>query len=175
MSDLNQTDLVDGMIARLERANASAYERFTREGDGVVKSAPDVAGRLSAQQGRPVMPRRAMTPLIVLLALLLAVSAGVVTVAREPFLVDGAQFFARWANLWRARAASSPQLTPQAVAASASPISFEVPERLHKMEVDLANVAQQIEQIKVSQEQIIRRDAALSDRFKASEEQLIRD
>jgi hypothetical protein len=96
-----------------------------------------------------------MTPLlIVLLALLLAIYAGVVTAVREPFLADGAQLFARWANPWRARTALSPQAIPQAVAASASLNSFE-PERLHKMEVDLANVAQQIEKVKVSQEQII--------------------
>jgi septal ring factor EnvC (AmiA/AmiB activator) len=114
-----------------------------------------------------------MTPLVVLIVLLLPVSAAIVTAAREPFLAEGDKFFVRWENLWRARAAPSAQEIPLAVAASASPISSEL-ERLHKMEADLANLAQQIEQVKVSQEQIIRRDAALADQFKANEEQLIR-
>jgi hypothetical protein len=179
MSDLNQTDLLDGMIARLEKANASAYERFAREGERAVKSGPDEAGPPSAHQDRHVTPRRksprAMLPLIIQVALLLAVSAGIVAYSQKPFLADGARLFARWANPWRSTTASPLQGTAQSNSASASENPSEIAERVQNMEGDLASLKQQIDQIKLGQEQIIRRDVTVSDQLKANEELIIRD
>jgi hypothetical protein len=179
MSDLNQTDLLDGMIARLEKANANAYERFAREGERVVKSGPDEAGRPLADRDRLDTPQlespRAMLPLIVQVALLLAVAAGIVAFFQEPFLADEARLFARWANPWRSTTESPLRRTTEADSASASANPSEIAKRVQNMEEDLASLKQQIEQIKLGQEQIIRRDVTVSDQLKANEELIVRD
>jgi len=63
------------------------------------------------------------------------------------------------------------QTTPQDVAAPSSP---ELAQWLQTMARDLANVEQGIEQLKTSQEQMVRDNAELAEQLKASQEQMAR-
>jgi hypothetical protein len=166
MTDSNQTDLLDGMIARLEKANSSAYERFAHQRETALKSEQEEAPEPSDQRP-PIAPERQSPrarPLFVgLLALTLAASVCVTAFAREPSYVEAVKAFVRWANPWGSGALSQAQMTPKAGATVTPPISPEVPQHFQKMADDLANVEQQ----KASQEEAIRSDAAISERFKA--------
>ena len=181
MTDSNQTDLLDGMIARLEKANASAYERFAHQRETALKSKQEAAPEASDQRPPipPIAPERQSSrarPLFVgLLALTLAASVCVAAFAGEPSYVEAVKAFVRWANPWGSGALSQAQMTPKASAAVTPPISPEVPQQLQKMADDLANVEQQIERLKASQEEAIRSDAAMSEQFKASQQQIVRD
>jgi septal ring factor EnvC (AmiA/AmiB activator) len=178
MADSNQTDLLDGMIARLEKANASAYERFAHQRETALKSKQEAVPEASDQRP-PIAPERQSSrarPLFVgLLALTLAASVCVAAFAGEPSYVEAVKAFVRWANPWGSGALSQAQMTPKASAAVAPPISPEVPQQLQKMADDLANVKQQIERLKASQEEAIRSDATMSEQFKASQQQIVRD
>jgi hypothetical protein len=180
MADSNQTDLLDGMIARLEKANASAYERFAHQRETALKSKQEAAPEASDQPPiPPIAPERQSSrarPLFVgLLTLTLAASVCVAAFAREPSYVEAVKAFARWANPWGSGALSQAQMTPKAGATVTPPISPEVPQQLRKMADDLANVEQQIERLKASQEEAIRSGAAMSEQFKASQQQIVRD
>jgi uncharacterized protein YgiM (DUF1202 family) len=175
MIDSNQ---LDGMIARLEKANASAYERFAHQRETALKSNQEAAPEPSDQR-LPIAPERQSSrakPLFVgLFALTLAASVCVTAFAREPLYVEAVKAFFRWANPWGSEALSQAQMTPKAGATVAPPISPEVTQQLQKMADDLANVEQQIERLKASQEEAIRSDAAMSEQFKASQQQIVRD
>ena len=179
MTDSNQTDLLDGMIARLEKANASAYERFAHQRETALKSKQEAAPEPSDQRQPtpPIAPERQSSrarPLIVgLLALTLA--ASVAAFAREPSYVEAVKAFVGWADTWDSGTLSQAQMTPKAGATVTPPISPEVPQQLQKMADDLANVEQQIERLKASQAEAIRSDAAISEQFKASQQQIVRD
>ena len=113
MANPNQTDLLDGMIARLENANARAYEQFARAGERVSKSEQDASHHPSVQQKQPAVLKqqssRAMRSFVALIGLLLVASACVTAFAWEPSYGDAAKLiFGRWANGWILQAA--PQL-----------------------------------------------------------------
>jgi hypothetical protein len=181
MSDANQTDLLDGMIARLEKANASAYERFAQQRETALKSKQEAAPEPSDE--RPPIPTiaperqssRAKPLFVGLLVLMLAASVCIAAFAREPSYVEAVQAFARWANPWGSEAFSRAQMTPKAGAIVTPPISPEIPQQLRKMAEDLANAEQQIERLKASQEETNRGEAAMSEQFKASQQQTARD
>jgi hypothetical protein len=63
------------------------------------------------------------------------------------------------------------QTTPQDVASTAAPMSPELAQWLQTMARDLANMEQRIEQLKTSQEQMVRDNAAVAE-LKASQEQM---
>jgi hypothetical protein len=67
------------------------------------------------------------------------------------------------------------QATPQDVAPTAAPLSPELAQRLQTMARDLANVEQGIEQLKTSQEQMVRDNANLAEQLKAAQAQMARD
>jgi len=176
MPNPNQTDLIDGMIARLEKANAEAREQFARSDERVLKSEQHPLD----QEDPPAAPKRRSSragPLFVaLICLLLAASACVTAFAWEPSYGDAAKLiFARWANAFVLQTLPQARTIPQDSAAAAPPISPEIAQPLQRMADDLANVKKQIEQLKASQEQRIRRDAAIAEQFNTSQEQMERD
>jgi hypothetical protein len=67
------------------------------------------------------------------------------------------------------------QTTPQDVAPTAVPLSPELAQWLQTMARDLANVEQGIEQLKTSQEQMVRDNANLAEQLKAAQAQMARD
>jgi len=67
------------------------------------------------------------------------------------------------------------QTTPQDVAPTAAPSSPELAQWLQTMARDLANVEQGIEQLKTSQEQMVRDNAELAEQLKAAQAQMARD
>jgi uncharacterized protein YgiM (DUF1202 family) len=67
------------------------------------------------------------------------------------------------------------QTTPQDVAPTAAPLSPELAQWLQTMARDLANVEQRIEQLKTSQEQMVRDNAELAEQLKAAQAQMARD
>ncbi len=67
------------------------------------------------------------------------------------------------------------QTTPQDVAPTAAPMSPELAQWLQTMARDLANMEQRIEQLKTSQEQMVRDNAAVAEQLKAAQAQMARD
>jgi len=66
------------------------------------------------------------------------------------------------------------QTTPQDVGPTAAQVPPELPQLLQTMMRDLANVEQEIEQLKTSQEQMARDNAKVAEQVKASQEQMAR-
>jgi uncharacterized protein YgiM (DUF1202 family) len=176
MTNPNHTDL-EGMIARIEEANARAYEQLGRADENDLKSEPDSTRLPPARPDPPAASKRRLTrarPLFVaFIGLLLAASAGVTAFAWEPSYGDTAkQMIARWAKPWVFQTAH--QAPPLDGVPAAPPISPEIAQRLQKMADDLANVEQQIEQLKASQEQMVRDNAKVFDQLNASLAQMTR-
>jgi hypothetical protein len=67
------------------------------------------------------------------------------------------------------------QTAPQDVAPTAAPLPSELAQWLQTMARDLANVEQGIEQLKTSQEQMVRDNANLAEQLKAAQAQMARD
>jgi hypothetical protein len=174
----NQTDLLDGMIARLEKANARAYQQFARRGERVLKPDQDGPHYASDKQDPAAAPERhtsrAKWSYVVLIASLLA-AAGVTAFAWELSYGEAAKLFGRWANPWILQTVPQAQSVPRDGVPASAPISSEITQRLQRMADDLTNMEQQIGQLKVSQEQAIRDAAAVSEHFKTSKEQMVLD
>jgi len=104
MANTDQPVLVDAMIARLEKANARAYEKFALRGEEVLRSNEGAKRHPLDQQDLPAVPNgqssRAGSFFIALIALLLAACACATAVAWEPSYGEAAKRFARWANPW---------------------------------------------------------------------------
>ena len=175
MSEPNQTDFLDGMIARLEKANASAYERLADQRQTSLKSEQETAPE-PLDQRRTVAPERQLSrarPLFVgLLTLVLAASICVTAFVWETSYVEAVKAFVGWSD---PSGSSQAQLTTRAGATVTPPISPEITQHLQKMADDLANAEQQIERLKASQEETIRSAASMSELFKASQQQIVRD
>ena len=178
MSEPNQTDFLDGMIARLEKANASAYERLADQRETSLKSEQETAPE-PLDQRRTVAPERQLSrarPLFVgLLTLVLAASICVTAFVWETSYVEAVKAFVGWSDPSGSGALSQAQLTTRAGATVTPPISPEITQHLQKMADDLANAEQQIERLKASQEETIRSAASMSELFKASQQQIVRD
>jgi hypothetical protein len=172
MPDQHQTDL---MIARLEKANARAYEQLARSDERVLKSEqhsldqddPSSAPKRQSPRARPLF--------VALIGLLLAASACVTAFTWEPSYVAAKLIFARWANASVSQTLPEARTMPHDNAPAAPLISPETARPLQRMADDLANVEKQIEQLKASQEQIIRRDQAIAEQFNTSQQQMARD
>jgi hypothetical protein len=179
MANPNQPVLLDAMIARLEKANAGAYEKFARPGEGVLKSNQDAKSEPTEQQDLPGAPKRrssrAKWPFIFLIALLLAASAFATAIAWEPSYGETAKFFVRQANSWVLQIVSQAQTTRREGDPAVSPLSPDVARQLQAMAADLANMKRQIEQLRTSQEQTSRNDAEVAEQFKTSQQQMVRD
>ena len=150
MPNPKQSDLLDGMVARLEEANAKAYEQFASD-ERALKSNLDVAHHPSDQQEPRTVPERhssrARLALMAFIALVLAAS---VCVAAFAYSDAGELIIARWANALLAQPAPLAKATSPDVAPAAAPIA---PELAQTMTRDLAKLEELIEQIKTSQQQ----------------------
>jgi hypothetical protein len=172
MPNPNQTDPIDGMIARIEEANARAYEQFASASERALKSEQESTPQPQDQPDLSAAPKRESSrarPLFfVLIGLLLTASACVTAFAWDPSYGDAAKLvIARWAN---ARVLQTVPLaqTPRDSVPVAPLISPEIAQRLQRAADDLANVERQIEQLKASQEQIVRDNARVVEQLNAS-------
>jgi hypothetical protein len=158
------------MVKRLEEANARARDAHVNE--AVFKSEQDIAGHPSDQQTTPPVGRdrrssRSRPVFLALIGLLLA-SACIVALAWQSSYADAAKLIvARWAN------SLLPQPAPLASntstdAPSAAKMFPELTLRLQTMERDLANMEQQIEQLKTGQEQMVRDNSAITEQLNAA-------
>lgn len=167
MPNPQEANSLDAMVARLEKANALAYDQSAGV-EKVFKSEQNVGPDPSEQQGRPLLPNRGRrTPaFLAIVGLLLAVSVCVAAFAWRLTYADAAKLIiARWANAELPRPASQP-------AVSMSP---ELAQRLQTMARDLANLEQQIEQLRMSQEHMVRDNTVVSEQLKAALAQIVRD
>jgi hypothetical protein len=159
MSNSEQTVPVDLMIRRLEEANARAHQRVRSGDDRVSEPQQDAA---PPDQKSPAVPA-SRSWLALGLGLLLAAFIGVVAFVWQSSYFDAAKPIV------------AHQTSPQTVAPTAAPISPELAQRLQTMANDIANVAQGIEQLKKSQEQMVRDNEAVGEQLKAALSQLNRD
>jgi hypothetical protein len=181
MSMPPQTDLLDGMIARLEEANTRAYEQLARTDEGLSKpEQEDFTRHPSDRHAHVAAPKRQSSrtrPLfLVLIGLVLAGSACVAVFASEPSYGNAVKLIlARWANVWDLQTEPEARATSQD-GAPAAPLSDPQTERqIQRMADDLAKVEQRIEQLTASQDQIIRNHAAVAEQIKTSREQMARE
>jgi hypothetical protein len=161
------------MIKRLEEANARARDQFARVDERISESEQDAARHPSDQQEPPAVPDRRSSrgglALLGLIGSLLAACVGVVAFVWQSSYGDAAKLnVARWAL-------PLAQTIPQDVAPTAAPMSPELAQRLQTMARDLANVEQGIEQLKTSQEQTVRDNAAVAEQLKAALSHMNRD
>ena len=175
MANADEPILLDAMIARLEKANARAYERFSVQSEGISKLNED--RELHPTDHVPAAPAgqssRAGQSLIALIALLLAACA--IALAWEPSYGEAAKRFGRWANPWVFQSLTHAQTALWEGSPAASPISPDIAQRLQTMADRLANMEQEVEQLKANQQQTIRSDRAVSEQFKASPKQTALD
>ena len=169
----NPEQNVEFMIMRLEEANARARDQFAHVDERVSELEQDAVRRPSHQQESPAVPDRRSSrgglALLGLIGSLLAVCVGVVAFVWQSSYGDAAKLIvARWAL-------PLAQTIPQDVAPTAVPMPPELAQRLQTMPHDLANVEQGIEQLKTSQEQAVRNNAAATEQLKAALSQMNRD
>ena len=157
MPNPTQTDLLNGMIARLEDANTRAYEQAAR-GSERPRFERDVGSHSSDQQAFLAAPKRqssrARRPFLSLVGLILATSVCIAAFAWEPSYGDAVKLIiTRWVTAW------GPQAVPQAQTISqggaSPPPSLKAEQLLQKLADDLANVEQRIDQLKAGADQII--------------------
>jgi hypothetical protein len=171
MSNPDQTVPVDVMIKRLEEANARALGRSGRAGEASEPEQVAAPPPSDQQRAPPMLDHRSRRGWLAfgLFVPLLAAAIGVVVFVEQSSYIDAARLIvARWVL-------PPAQTTPQNVAPIAAPISAELAQRLQTMARDLANVAQGIGQLKTSQEQMVRDNAAVAEQLKAALSQMTRD
>jgi len=166
MSNAEQTVPLDEMIRRLEEANARAHERVVNAKERASETPQDATRHPSDQQAPAVSNGRSLRVGLALglIGLLLTAALGSF-VWQSPY---GTKLIGdRWVSwAWT---------TPQAVAPTSAPMSPELAQRLQMMAHDLANLAQGIKQLKNSEEQEARNNAAVADQLKAALSQTNRD
>jgi hypothetical protein len=154
-----------GRAWREKDATARACEKFER----VSVSEQDAAepGRYASDQQQPAAaadgPSSRGRLALGLIAALLTLGA-VAFVWQSSYFEAAKLIVARWVPL------AQPEL--QVAAPTAAPMSPELAQRVQTMERDLANMKQQIEQLKTGQEQAARNNTAVAEQLKASQEQL---
>jgi septal ring factor EnvC (AmiA/AmiB activator) len=163
--DSEQIVPLDVIIKRLEEANARAHQRVARADERVSESQKDSAQHLSDQQNPPSVPDRRSSRGGLALSLIGSLFAGTTI---------GAAAFA-WQSSYFDVAKLSLVQTPQVVAPTAAQMSPELAQRLQTIAHDLANVALGIEQLKTSQEQMVRESEAVGEQLKAALSQMTRD
>lgn len=177
MPNPNQVDLLDGMIARLEKANEKAYEQFARADERASKSGQDSA-HPSEKHDPPIAPPASRTRpfFVAVIWLLLIASACATAFAWQSSYGDAAKLTIRgWTNAWVMQIPPQALTTPREGVLPAPLISPEIAQPLQRMADDLANLEQQIEQLKATQEHIIRSEALVAEQLRTSQEQMVRD
>jgi hypothetical protein len=166
MSNSEQNVPLDFMIRRLEEANARVYKRVADADQRVSEPEQDHAPpHLSDQQKSTAVPASRGWLALGIVGLLLAASLGAVA-----FVLKSPYFNA--IKMTVARALPPGQTPMQTLPA---PISPELARHLQTLARDLASAAQGIEQLRTSQEQMVRDNAALSEQFKETQLQITRD
>ncbi len=164
------------MIARLEKANARAYEKFALQGEEVLKSSEDAKPPPTDQRELPAVPKgpssRTGSSFVALITLLLAAGACAAAVAWEPSYGEAVKRFARWANPWILQ--SLPRTEPGQNSPAMPSNSLDIAQRLQRLTDRLANIEQEIEQLRAGQEQI-RSDTSVPEQFRAIQQQMARD
>ena len=161
----------NSMIARLEAANARAYERA--RADETLKSEQGAVHPPLDKQALPKQQSsraRSLFPAIV--GLVLAASVYVMVFAwKSPYSDAARLIIARWAH------AGGLQTTPQATSQDEAPpqpiISLEMERQ--NMADELRDLGQRIEQLKISQDLLKRSNADISEKFTMSSDQIARD
>jgi septal ring factor EnvC (AmiA/AmiB activator) len=165
MPNSEQIVPLDVMIKRLEEANARAHERVARADERVSESQQDAARHPPDQQKPAAVPdRRSSRKGLasgLIGSLFAATAIGVVAFVWQSSYFDTAKL-----PLVQAQ---------QVVAPTAAPMSPELAQPLRTMAHDLANLAQGIEQLKTSQEQMVRDNEAVGTQIKAALSQMTRD
>jgi hypothetical protein len=151
----NELDL---MIKRLEEANERAREKFARVDERVSVSEDEVAR----------VPDRRTSRGGLALSLVGSLLAASFAFWESPYGDATKQIVARWQL-------PLVQTTPQDPAPTVALMSPELMQRLQTMARDLANVAQGIEQLKYSQEQLTRDNATVAEQLKSALSQMTRD
>jgi hypothetical protein len=169
MSNSEQTVPLDLMIRRLEEANARAYE-LSKHPDERVSESQQAAARHSSDQQKSSVIRSSRGWLVLsLIGSLLAASLSVVAFVWQPSHLNAAKLIvARWVPL-------AQTTTPRGVTPTAAPMSPDLAQRLQTMAHDLANEAQGIERLKISQEQMGRDIETVGEQLKAALSQMNRD
>lgn len=170
MLNPTQPDVLDRMIARLEEANARSYNDQSRV-DEPSKLDHDDHHQLPSQPAAPIRRLRwARLWLAGVFLMIVTASVYVTIFASASSYVDTVKVrIARWAN----RSAS--QMTLQGGASPIPQISLEMEPRLQRMTGELAELQQQIEQLKASQSLASRNSAETVAQFKIDREQMMRD
>ena len=162
---------LDLMIKRLEEANARAHEKVAQADERVSESEDKVALHPSDQRKQPTVPDRRTSRgglTLGLVGSLLAASYGVVAFWESPYGDATKQIVTRWAL-------PLVQTTPQDPAPKFALMSPDLMQHLQTMARDLANVAQGIEQLRNSQEQLTYDNATVAEQFKAALSQMNRN
>ena len=179
MANTDQPVLVDAMIARLEKANARAYEKSALRGEEVLRPNESAKRHPSDQQDLPAVPNgqssRAGSFFIALIALLLAASACATAVAWEPSYGEAAKRFARWANPWILQSLPHTWTGPGEGSPAMPSNSPDSAQRLQELADRLATIEQQIEQLRAGQAQTIRSNTAVAEQFRTSQQEMVRD
>jgi hypothetical protein len=176
MANADQPILLDAMIARLEKANARAYEEFSVKSEGISKSNKDHERHPTDHLSASTIEQssRAGQSFIALIALLLAACAFAIVLAWEPSYGEAAKRFARWANPWVFQSSPHAQTALWEGSPAVPLISPDITQRLQTIADRLANVEQKLEPLEASQ-QTSRSDAAVSEKFRASPQQMARN
>jgi hypothetical protein len=167
MANLKQTNLLDAMVARLEEANAQAYEQFAR----VDEAAEDTRHPSDQQKPPPVLDRpssHGKRALLVLIGLLLTASLCVATFAWQSSSGDAAK-------LSLPLPAPLARTTPQDVAPAAAPMPPELAQWMQIALRDFVDLDERIEKLKVTQEQLVRDTSAAAEQLEAALAQMARD
>jgi capsular polysaccharide biosynthesis protein len=173
----NQTDL---MIARIEEANARAYERFARADERALKPPQDPTPLSSSQPiAHPDPMRRpsraARLFVVAFIGLLLLVATFVTAFVWKPSYGDAAKLIvARSANAWISQTVSQSQTKSRTDDPAARLTYSEITQRLQKLSDDFANLKQQIEQFKASQEKLVRDNASVVEQVNTALAQMTR-
>ena len=164
----NELDL-DLMIKRLEEANGRARKKFARVDERVSVSEDEAARHPSDQRKQPTVPNRRTSRGGLALSLVIgSLLAASFAYWEAPYGDATKQIVARWAL-------SLVQTTSQDPAPIVALMPPELTQRLQTMARDLADLAQGIEQLKNSQEQLTRDNATVAEQLKAALSQLTRD
>jgi hypothetical protein len=174
MSNPVKTDV---MIARLEAANARAYQQ-ARSDETTSKSEhrdPDPALAASDKEVFRKQPSSRVKPVILaIVGIVLAASVYVALfVWKSPYSDAARTIFARWVHASNLQ--SAPQTSSKDVVSPQPLVSPEIEDRLQKMADALGDLRQQIEQLKMGQDLSKRNDADVAQKLTTNSDQIARD
>lgn len=169
MSNPTQSDVLNRMIARLEEANARSYLKPPRSDEPSATSGHDDRRELQSQT--PLSKPRSSRGRLWFIAVLLPVLAASVYAATSASELSYAHAVMSRIARWPLQTGA--EIPPQA--APAPQMSREIEPQLQKMTGELADLQQQIAQLRASQDLVHRSDAEAAAQYKIDREQMMRD